>query len=178
MTQTQPQSSSLCHQKNILQLHTFFEGGGSPLLSASPAPFTPFTAPPGREGPSLDPVLFSSAVSRPGLCSTLSQAFSTMVECWLNRLMRDELQGFDDAADSSKDRPYPCVIKVKFLYSAVSMPLDCSKRFTLNFPSRPVQSNTINFSRNYPATLQLMHKDCSKHISTTVYSQVLIHAAE
>ena len=33
--------------------------------------------------------------------------------------------------------------KVKFLYSAVSNPQDCSKRFTLYFPGRHVQSHTI-----------------------------------
>ena len=36
--------------------------------------------------------------------------------------------------------------KGKFLYSAVSNPQDCSKRFTHYFPDRPVQSNTISTS--------------------------------
>jgi len=34
----------------------------------------------------------------------------------------------------------------KFLYSTVSNPQDCSKRFTLYFPGRPVQLNTISTS--------------------------------
>ena len=34
--------------------------------------------------------------------------------------------------------------ETKFLYSAVSNPQDCSKRFTLYFPDRPVQSNTMS----------------------------------
>ena len=37
-------------------------------------------------------------------------------------------------------------IKGKFLYSTVSNPQDCSKRFTLYFPDRPVQSDTISTS--------------------------------
>ena len=36
--------------------------------------------------------------------------------------------------------------KGKFLYSAVSSPQDHSKRFTLYFPDRPVQSDTISAS--------------------------------
>ena len=36
--------------------------------------------------------------------------------------------------------------KGKFLYSAVSNPQDCSKRFTLDFPDRPVHSDTISAS--------------------------------
>ena len=34
----------------------------------------------------------------------------------------------------------------KFLYSAVTNPQDCSKRFTLYFPDRPVQSNNSTSS--------------------------------
>ena len=36
--------------------------------------------------------------------------------------------------------------KGKFLYSAVYGLRDCSKRFTLYFPGRPVQSNTVSTS--------------------------------
>ena len=36
--------------------------------------------------------------------------------------------------------------KGKFLYSTVSSPQDCSKRFTLYFPDRPVHSDTISAS--------------------------------
>ena len=38
------------------------------------------------------------------------------------------------------------LLKCKFLCSAVPNPHDCSKRFTLYFPNRPVQSNTISTS--------------------------------
>ena len=37
-------------------------------------------------------------------------------------------------------------VGVQFLYSSVSNPQDCSKRFLLYFPSRPVQSHTITTS--------------------------------
>ena len=56
--------------------------------------------------------------------------------------------------------------KGKFLHRAVSNPKDCSKRFTLYFPDRPVQSNTISTSLG------------SIHIFTTIYSQALIYTAE
>ena len=36
--------------------------------------------------------------------------------------------------------------KCKFLYSAVSSPWDCLKRFILYFPGRPVPSDTITTS--------------------------------
>ena len=36
--------------------------------------------------------------------------------------------------------------KGKLLYSAVCNPQDCSKRFTLYFPGRPVQSHTNRLS--------------------------------
>ena len=65
--------------------------------------------------------------------------------------------------------------KGKFLYSAVSSPQDCSKRFTLYFPDRPVHSDTISASlgsiQPYAASNA---RRLLVHISTTVYSQVLI----
>ena len=61
------------------------------------------------------------------------------------------------------------------LYSAVSSPLDRSKRFTLSSPGRPVHSDTVlGFSwkhSSYAAIAQRLFT----HISTTVYSQVLIY---
>ena len=64
------------------------------------------------------------------------------------------------------------------LYSAVSSPLDRSKRFTLSSPGRPVHSDTVlSFSwkhSSHAATAQRLFT----HISTTVYSQVLIYTAE
>ena len=69
--------------------------------------------------------------------------------------------------------------KGKFLDSAVSKPRDCSKRFTLYFPRRPVQSDTISTSlgsiQPYATTNA---RRLLVHISTTVYSQVLIYTAE
>ena len=64
------------------------------------------------------------------------------------------------------------------LYSAVSSPLDRSKRFTLSSPGRPVHSDTVlGFSwkhSSHAAIAQWLFT----HISTTVYSQVLIYTAE
>ena len=66
------------------------------------------------------------------------------------------------------------------LYSAVSSPLDRSKRFTLSSPGRPVHSDTVLGSRSswkhssHAAIAQRLFN----HISTTVYSQVLIYTAE
>ena len=51
------------------------------------------------------------------------------------------------------------VLKSKFFYSAVSNPQDCSKRFTLSFPDRPVQLDTI--SNSLGSMLQLMREGCS-----------------
>ena len=71
------------------------------------------------------------------------------------------------------------VKKDRFLYSAVSSPQDHSKHFTLYFPDRPVQSDTISASlgsiQSY-ATINVRRLPI--HISTTVYSQVLIYTAE
>ena len=57
-------------------------------------------------------------------------------------------------ANLKKEKPLRCGLDIgvgvqlkkgkgKFLYSAVSNPQDCSKRFTLYFLGRPVQSDTI-----------------------------------
>ena len=64
------------------------------------------------------------------------------------------------------------------LYSAVSSPLDRSKRFTLSSPGRPVHSDTvIGFSWKHPSHAAIAQR-LFTHISTTVYSQVLIYTAE
>ena len=66
--------------------------------------------------------------------------------------------------------------KGKFLYSAVSNPQDCSKRFTLYFLDRPVQSDTVS---TYLGSIQwyaaINARRLLVHISTTVYSQILIY---
>ena len=68
------------------------------------------------------------------------------------------------------------LVKCKFLYSAVSSPQDRSKRFTLYFPDRPVHSDTISGSIQPYATINA--RRLLVHISTTVYSHVLIYTAE
>ena len=68
---------------------------------------------------------------------------------------------------------------MSFLYTAASSPLDCSKRFTLYFPGRPVQSNTIPTSLGniQPHAIINVRKAARTHI-TTVSCQVLIYTAE
>ena len=61
-----------------------------------------------------------------------------------------------------------------FLYSAVSSPLDRSKRFTLHPLGRPVHSDTNSTSF---VTQQYCEKTIHLYF-TIVYSQVLIHIAE
>ena len=69
--------------------------------------------------------------------------------------------------------------KGKFLYSAVSSPQDHSKRFTLYFPDRPVHSDTISASLGSIQPYAAINvRRLLVHISTTVYSQVLIYLAE
>ena len=69
--------------------------------------------------------------------------------------------------------------KGEFLYSAVSKSRDCSKRLTLYFPDRPVQSHTISTSLgNIQPYATINARRLRVHISTTVYSQVLIYTAE
>ena len=64
------------------------------------------------------------------------------------------------------------------LYSAVSSPLDRSKRFTLSSPGRPVHSDTVlGFSWKHSSHAAIAQR-LFTHISTTVYSQVLIYTAE
>ena len=64
------------------------------------------------------------------------------------------------------------------LYSAVSSPLDRSKRFTLSSPGRPVHSDTVlGFSWKHSSHAAIAQR-LFTHISTTVYSQVLIYIAE
>ena len=65
-----------------------------------------------------------------------------------------------------------------FIYSAVSSPLDRSKRFTLSSPGRPVHSDTVlGFSLKHSSHAAIAQR-LFTHISTTVYSQVLIYTAE
>ena len=69
-------------------------------------------------------------------------------------------------------------IKGMVLYSAVSSPLDRSKRFTLSSPGRPVHSDTVlGFSWKHSSHAAIAQR-LFTHISTTVYSQVLIYTAE
>ena len=64
------------------------------------------------------------------------------------------------------------------LYSAVSSPLDRSKRFTLSSPGRPVHSDTVlGFSWKHSSHAAIAQQ-LFTHISTSVYSQVLIYTAE
>ena len=64
------------------------------------------------------------------------------------------------------------------LYSAVSSPLDRSKRFTLSSPGRPVHSDTVlGFSWKHSSHAAIAQR-LFTHISTNVYSQVLIYTAE
>ena len=68
--------------------------------------------------------------------------------------------------------------KGMFLYSAVSSPLDRSKRFTLSSPDRPVHSDTVLcFSWKHSSHAAIAQR-LFTHISTTVYSQVFIYTAE
>ena len=61
------------------------------------------------------------------------------------------------------------------LYSAISSPLDRSKRFTLSSPGRPVHSDTVlGFSWKHSSHAAIAQR-LFNHISTTVYSQVLIY---
>ena len=62
-----------------------------------------------------------------------------------------------------------------FVYSMVSSPSDHSKRFTFQPPGRPVHSD---FSGKYLGMLQLLRETIHSQMSTTVYNQVLIYAAE
>ena len=68
--------------------------------------------------------------------------------------------------DVSSDCSLWWLIKVCFLYSAVSSPLDRSKRFTLcPPPSRPVHSDTNSTSlQSFLATQQLRAKTIHSHL--------------
>ena len=67
------------------------------------------------------------------------------------------------------------VKKGKFLYSAVSSPQERSKRFTLYFPDRPALSDTISVSLGSIQPYAAINaRRLLVHISTTVYSHVLI----
>ena len=70
-------------------------------------------------------------------------------------------------------------VKVWFYIALpVSSPLDRSKRFTLSSPGRPVHSDTVlGFSWKHSSHAAIAQR-LFTHISTTVYSQVLINTAE
>ena len=69
--------------------------------------------------------------------------------------------------------------KSMFLYSAVSSLLDNSKRFTLfALPGRPVHSDTNSASPGSILAMSNYVQRLLTHISTTVYSQVLIYTDE
>ena len=79
---------------------------------------------------------------------------------------------------SSQRRTFDIKGKGMVLYSAVSSPLDRSKRFTLSSPGRPVYSDTVlGFSWKHSSHAAIAQR-LFTHISTTVYSQVLIYTAE
>ena len=70
------------------------------------------------------------------------------------------------------------LIKGKFLYNALSSPQDRSKHFTLYFPHRPVHSDTISASLGSIQPYATINaRRLLVHISTTVYSQVLLYTA-
>ena len=65
-----------------------------------------------------------------------------------------------------------------FLYSAVSSPLDRSKRFTLFLPWQTCSlRHQLGFSWKHSSHAAIAQR-LFTHISTTVYSQVLIYTAE
>ena len=71
------------------------------------------------------------------------------------------------------------VRQVLIYCSAVSSPQDRSKRFTLYFPDRPVHSDTISASLGSIQPYAAINAPrLHVHMSTTVYSQVLIYTAE
>ena len=71
-------------------------------------------------------------------------------------------------------------LKVIFLYSAVSSPLDRSKRFTpFALPDRLVHSDTNSASPGIILAMQQLRATTnSLTVPPTVYSQVLIYTAE
>ena len=75
-------------------------------------------------------------------------------------------------------RVYSWHSKGMVLYSDVSSPLDRSKRFTLSSHGRPVHSDTVlGFSWKHSSHAAIAQR-LFTHMSTTVYSQVLIYTAE
>ena len=75
--------------------------------------------------------------------------------------------------------PPPTPSKGKFVYSALSSLQDRSKRFTLYFPDRPVHSDTISASLgSIQPYVAVNTRRLLLHISTSVYSQVLMYTAE
>ena len=71
------------------------------------------------------------------------------------------------------------VKKGKVLYSTVSNPQDCSKRFTLYFPDRSAHSDTISASLgSIQPYVTINARRLLVNTSTTVYSHVFMYTAE
>ena len=65
--------------------------------------------------------------------------------------------------------------KGKFVYSAVSNPQDCSKRFYTLLPWQTCSSkHHLNFSEKHPAICQLNREGCSYTYPSLVYSQIFV----
>ena len=75
-------------------------------------------------------------------------------------------------------RRVSCIAPGRGISDNKMRPQDRSKRFTLYFPDRPVHSDTISASlgSNQPYATRNARR-LLVHISTTVYSQVLIYSA-
>ena len=125
----------------------------------------------------------SNELSFTQMTQTLSlyHVCTTLQRCW--EICRKCLCGFapHEVARRIRSCQAPSVKgkgKGMVLYSAVSSPLDRSKRFTLSSPGRPVHSDTVlGFSWKHSSHAAIAQR-LFTHISTTVYSQVLIYTAE
>ena len=70
-------------------------------------------------------------------------------------------------------------IKGMFLYITLSSPQDCSKRFTLYFPDRPVHSDTTSASHGSIQPYATINaRRLLVQLTNTLYNQVLIYTAE
>ena len=65
-----------------------------------------------------------------------------------------------------------------FLYGGVSCPSEHSNRFTLHLLTDLFILTPIRFSGKHSTNLKILRETIHSHISTTVYSQVLIYIAE
>ena len=175
--------------------HDFFKSGGDTVTGTDPYALPDTYICDVRKPPlipTLDTLLF-----RPILWRLCSYVVPNHVNCCTNDVAWHELPGnlTEARRRGTLDNKVRCVsaifskecyqnIKVKVkgkgmvLYSAVSSPLDRSKRFTLSSPGRPVHSDTVlGFSWKHSSHAAIAQR-LFTHISTTVYSQVLIYTAE